>query len=149
MHIAANWLNSYLEPGNLTPAEIEHALIDSGFEIESREELPGGDTRFDVAITSNRGDALSLVGLAREAAAKTGRILKSPGTGGKEKPEPAPANDDVASAIKLENRVPQACPMFTLRVIRGVKVGPSPAWLVKALESVGQRSINNLSLIHI
>lgn len=143
MHIAANWLNSYLEPGNLTPPEIEHALIDAGFEIESREDL-GGDTRFDVAITSNRGDALSLIGLAREAAAKTGRKFKSPGTGGKDKPEPAPANDDVASAIKLENRVPQACPMFTLRVIRGVKVGPSPAWLVKALESVGQRSINNV-----
>ncbi|MBX3390942.1 MAG: phenylalanine--tRNA ligase subunit beta [Phycisphaeraceae bacterium] len=143
MHIAANWLNSYLEPGNLTPGEIEHALIDAGFEIESREDL-GGDTRFDVAITSNRGDALSLVGLAREAAAKTGRKFKSPGTGGKEKPEPAPANEDVASAVKLENRAPQACPMFTLCVIRGVRVGPSPAWLVKALESVGQRSINNV-----
>lgn len=144
MNIAANWLNSYLEPGNLTPAEIEAALIDAGFEIESQEKLPDGDTRFDVAITSNRGDALCLVGLAREAAAKTGRNLKSPGTGGKEKPEPAPASEDVSSAIKLENRVPQACPMFTVRVIKGVKVGPSPAWLVRALESVGQRSINNV-----
>lgn len=144
MHIAANWLNSYLEPGNLTPVEIEHALIDAGFEIESQEKLPDGDTKFDVAITSNRGDALSLVGLAREAAAKTGRKLKSPGTGGKDKPEPAPASEEVSSAIKLENRVPQACPLFTLRVIKGVKVGPSPAWLVRALESVGQRSINNV-----
>lgn len=144
MHITADWLNSYLEPGNLSPAEIEAALIDAGFEIESQEKLPDGDTRFDVAITSNRGDALCLVGLAREAAAKTGRKLKSPGTGGKEKPEPAPASEGVSSAIKLENRVPQACPMFTVRVIKGVKVGPSPAWLVRALESVGQRSINNV-----
>jgi len=144
MHIAANWLNSYLEPGNLSPAEIEAALIDAGFEIESQEKLPDGDTKFDVAITSNRGDALSLVGLAREAAAKTGRKLKAPGTGGKETPEPAPASEDVSSAIKLENRVPQACPLFTVRVIRGVKVGPSPAWLIRALESVGQRSINNV-----
>jgi phenylalanyl-tRNA synthetase beta chain len=144
MHIAANWLNSYLEPGTLTPAEIEAALIDAGFEIESQEKLPDGDTRFDVAITSNRGDALCLVGLAREAAAKTGRQLKAPGPGGKEKPEPAPASEDVSAAIKLENRVPQACPLFTVRVIRGVKVGPSPAWLVRELESVGQRSINNV-----
>ena len=144
MHIAANWLNSYLEPGDLTPAQIEAALIDAGFEIESQEKLPDGDTRFDVAITSNRGDALSIVGLAREAAAKTGRKLKAPGTGGKEKPEPAPVAEDVSAAIKLENRVPQSCPLFTVRVIRGVKVGPSPAWLVRALESVGQRSINNV-----
>jgi len=144
MHIAANWLNSYLEPGNLTAAQIEAALIDAGFEIESQEKLADGDTRFDVAITSNRGDALSIVGLAREAAAKTGRKLKAPGTGGKEKSEPSPASEDVSSAITLENRVPQACPLFTLRVIRGVKIGPSPAWLVRALESVGQRSINNV-----
>lgn len=143
MHIAAKWLNSYLQPGDLAPAQIEHALIDAGFEIESSEALPGGDTRFDVAITSNRGDALSVVGLAREAAAKTGRAFKFPTTGGMTKPEPA-ASGDVASAITLENRVPAACPLFTLRVIKGVKVGPSPKWLVEALESVGQRSINNV-----
>ncbi|MBX3378580.1 MAG: phenylalanine--tRNA ligase subunit beta [Phycisphaeraceae bacterium] len=144
MQIAANWLNSYLEPGDLTAAQIEAALIDAGFEIESQEKLADGDTRFDVAITSNRGDALCLVGLAREAAAKTNRKLKAPGPGGKEQPEPTPAPEDVSAAIRLENRVPQACPLFTLRVIRGVKVGPSPAWLVRALESVGQRSINNV-----
>lgn len=143
MHIAAKWLNSYLQPGDLAPAQIEHALIDAGFEIESSEALPGGDTRFDVAITSNRGDALSVVGLAREAAAKTGRAFKFPTTGGMTKPEPA-ASGDIASAITLENRVPAACPLFTLRVIKGVKVGPSPKWLVEALESVGQRSINNV-----
>lgn len=143
MHIAAKWLNSYLEPGNLAPAQIEHALIDAGFEIESSEALPGGDTRFDVAITSNRGDALSVVGLAREAAAKTGRGFKFPTTGGMTKPEPS-ASGDVASAITLANRVHAACPLFTLRVIKGVKVGPSPKWLVDALESVGQRSINNV-----
>ncbi|MFO0859983.1 MAG: phenylalanine--tRNA ligase subunit beta [Phycisphaerales bacterium] len=143
MHIAAKWLNSYLEPGDLTPAQIEHALIDAGFEIESSEQLPGGDTRFDVAITSNRGDAISITGLAREAAAKIGRAFKFPTTGGMTKPEPA-ATGDVASAISLENRVPDACPLFTLRVIKGVKVGPSPKWLVEALESVGQRSINNV-----
>jgi phenylalanyl-tRNA synthetase beta chain len=143
MHIAARWLNSYLQPGDLAPAQIEHALIDAGFEIESSEALPSGDTRFDVAITSNRGDALSVVGLAREAAAKTGCGFKFPTTGGMTKPEPS-ASGDVASAIALENRVHAACPLFTLRVIKGVKVGPSPKWLVDAIESVGQRSINNV-----
>lgn len=144
MHIAAKWLNSYLEPGDLTAAEIEAALIDAGFEIESQEKLANGDTKFDVAITSNRGDALSVVGLAREAAAKTGRKFQFPSAGGMTKPEPVAGGGDVSSAIKLENRVPKACPLFTVRVIKGVKVGPSPAWLVEALESVGQRSINNV-----
>ncbi|MBY0111584.1 MAG: phenylalanine--tRNA ligase subunit beta [Phycisphaerales bacterium] len=143
MHIAAKWLNSYLQPGDLTPAQIEHALIDAGFEIESSEALATGDTRLDVAITSNRGDALSVVGLAREAAAKTGRGFRFPTTGGMAAPEPS-TSGEVASAITLENRVPGACPLFTLRVIKGVKVGPSPKWLVEALESVGQRSINNV-----
>lgn len=145
MHIAAKWLNSYLEPGDLTASQIEAALIDAGFEIESQEKLANGDTKFDVAITSNRGDALSVVGLAREAAAKTGRKFKFPSAGGMTNPEPVVGGGgDVSSAIKLENRVPKACPMFTVRVIKGVKVGPSPAWLAEALESVGQRSINNV-----
>ncbi len=144
MHIAAKWLNSYLEPGDLTPAQIEAALIDAGFEIESHEALPDGDTRFDVAITSNRGDALCVTGLAREAAAKTGRKFRFPGPGGVTKPEAAPGGTEVSSVIRLENRVPPACPMFTLQVIKGVKIGPSPKWLAGALESVGQRSISNV-----
>ncbi|MFN7021560.1 MAG: phenylalanine--tRNA ligase subunit beta, partial [Phycisphaerales bacterium] len=62
-------------------------------------------------------------------------------------PNPAPGptvTGDVHALVALDNRVPLACPLFTARIIKGVKVGPSPAWLVQALAAVGQRSINNV-----
>lgn len=139
MNAGLQWLNRYLEPAGIAADEVEASLIGAGFEIESRETLAGGDVRFDVAITSNRGDCLCHTGLAREIASKTGRRFVFPRW-----TDPAPAAGPVAAALSLENREPGDCPLFTARVIRGVKVGPSPAWLVQALESVGQRSINNV-----
>lgn len=139
MHVSVSWINQYLRPGDLSAAALERALMDAGFPIESHTDLPGGDVMLDVEITSNRGDCLSVFGLAREAAAKAGRELVPPSFA-----RPVETAGAVHDALRLENRVPDACPLFTARVIRGVKVGPSPEWLVKALESVGQRSINNV-----
>ncbi|MCC6428688.1 MAG: phenylalanine--tRNA ligase subunit beta [Phycisphaerales bacterium] len=143
MNISIAWINKYLSPANLTADEAEQALMHSGFPIESRETLPGGDIRMDVEITSNRGDCLSHLGLAREIAAKTGRTLIMPSV---ELPPTTPAatSGRAADAVTLENTRPDLCPLFTIRVIRGVKVGPSPAWLREALEAVGQRSISNI-----
>jgi len=140
MNISLHWLQSLLAPGPqaLTADEVEHALTHAGFPIESRTALPRGDVLFDVEITSNRGDCLSHVGLARELAAATGRELAMP-----EWRDP-PTAGAVDEHLELVNDVPELCPLFTARVIRGVKVGPSPAWLVERLESVGQRSINNV-----
>ncbi len=139
MEASVRWLNSLLEPANLSAAEVEAALTDAGFPIDGREESPGGDVRLEVEITSNRGDCLSHVGLAREIAAVTGRTLKSPAA-----PNPTGrAKGKVGEALTLENKVPEVCPRFTAHVIRGAKIGPSPAWLTERLESVGQRPINN------
>lgn len=136
MHVSVSLLNQLLAPPTLTADEAESLLTHSGFPIESRTALPSGDERLDVEVTSNRGDMLCASGCAREIAARSGRTLKMPDTAA-----PAAAGNTTPS---LENQVPQECPLFTLRIIRGVKVGPSPAWLVQALESVGQRSINNV-----
>ncbi|MEK6703499.1 MAG: phenylalanine--tRNA ligase subunit beta [Planctomycetota bacterium] len=143
MNASLRWLNQLLLPCDLTPEEATSVLVHLGFPIESREDFVDAagepDNRLDVEITSNRGDCLSHIGLAREIAAKTGRRLVLPpetkvtATGGA-----------VASALSLENRTPEACPLFTARVIRGVKVGPSPLWLRRQLESIGQRSISNV-----
>ena len=138
MLISINWLNRYLNPPQVSAAQAEEALMDAGFPIETREPLPGGDTRIDVEVTSNRGDCLSHVGVAREVAAKTGRALVMPTWA-----EPT-ARGAVGESLQLQNTQPAVCPLFTARVIRGVKVGPSQAWLREALESVGQRSINNV-----
>lgn len=138
MHTSVRWLNRLLSPATLTPEEAESVLMDVGFPIETKDALPDGDTHLDVEITSNRGDCLSHIGLAREVAARTGRALALPafslpaGTG------------SVNDHLKVDNRTPEVCPLFTARVVKGVKIGPSPAWLVSALEAVGQRSINNV-----
>ncbi|TVQ63377.1 MAG: phenylalanine--tRNA ligase subunit beta [Phycisphaerales bacterium] len=141
MNISLEWLNAHLAPGPdgaLSPDQAEEALTHAGFPIEERLALPGGDVRMDVEITSNRGDCLSHIGLAREAAAATGRRLVMPGWSD---PKAAGAIDD---HLELVNETPELCPLFTARVIRNVKVGPSPDWLVRRLEAVGQRSINNV-----
>lgn len=137
MLISLAWLNSMLEGAPLGADEVERLLTDVGFPIESREAV-GSDTRLDVEITSNRGDCLSHVGLAREIAAKTGRPLKL------SQSKPGPVAGPVGQALTLKSDAGPACPRFTARVIEGVKVGPSPAWLVARLEAVGQRSINNV-----
>jgi phenylalanyl-tRNA synthetase beta chain len=138
MKAGLKWLNDYLRPGDLSALEADRALTDAGLPIDSREDLPGGDVRLEVEVTSNRGDCLSHVGLAREIAAKTGRALALPALG------ECRRGGDVREAVGLENTALDACPRFTVHVIRDVKVGPSPAWLVERLESVGQRPINNI-----
>ncbi|MCH8270510.1 MAG: phenylalanine--tRNA ligase subunit beta, partial [Planctomycetes bacterium] len=97
-----------------------------------------GDVRLDVEVTSNRGDCLAHVGLAREIAACGGIGLK------RDTLDEPTRTGDAADSLTLHNQCPDACPLFTAQVIRGVSVGPSPEWLVTLLEAVGQRSINNV-----
>lgn len=141
MNTSLNWLNRYLS-APVTAQEAEDVLTHVGFPFESKQEqTPASgkpDWLMDVEITSNRGDCLSHIGLAREIAAKTGRTLVMPTA-------PAPKHAGrVQDFLKLTNTTPRECPRFTAQVIRGVRVGPSPAWIREALESVGQRSINNV-----
>jgi len=96
------------------------------------------DVLFDVKITPNRADCLSHLGLAREISALTGKSYEMP-----IKPF-VETRESSRAIVKLRVEDHERCPRFTGRVIRNVKVGPSPAWLKQALESVGQRSINNV-----
>lgn len=141
MKTSVRWLNEYLDPANVTAEGAEEVLTNAGFPIEEAVQLPTGDVMLDVEVTSNRGDCLSHIGLAREIAAGTGRRLRLPSV-----PEAAsaPSDANISQLVRLENRVPEVCRHFTLRVVRGVKVGPSPAWLADALIAVGQRPINNV-----
>ncbi len=96
--------------------------------------LGPGDTVFDIEVTPNRPDWLSVIGIAREVSALTGNPLKLP--------EFSVAGDASEAAVTVE--APDLCPRYTARLIRGVKIGPSPAWLSQTLEKVGLRSINNV-----
>ena len=99
------------------------------------EYLGPGDTVYDIEVTPNRPDWLSVIGLAREIAALTGNLLRVPEIALTETGTEPPA-------VRVD--APELCPRYTARLIRGVKVGPSPAWLKQILEKVGVRSINNV-----
>ena len=100
----------------------------------------GSDVVYDLEITPNRPDLNSVIGIAREISALTGNPLRLPAI-----PQPAAAASPSASdlvSVRLDD--PELCPRYTARVIRGVKVGPSPDWLRSTLEKVGIRSISNV-----
>ncbi len=137
MKISARWLNDYLDRPASADEQAE-LLTRAGFPIETRELLDGGDEMLDVEITSNRGDCLSHIGLARELAAVADRTLKLPAA-------TLPAGKTPASSVvNVTNREPDRCPLYTARVIRGVKVAPSPPWLADKLRAIGQIPRNNL-----
>ena len=96
------------------------------------------DTLFELEITPNRPDCLSLIGVAREIRAETGNPLRLPQV------EFSEDGTDVREVTSVTIEAPDLCPRYAARVIRGVKIGQSPAWLQQRLESVGIGVINNI-----
>ena len=96
--------------------------------------LPKGETVFDLEITWNRSDCLSVIGIAREFAALLGRPLRKPDVSFDE------TGPDVNTLAKVVVQTPD-CPRYTARVLTGVKDGPSPDWMAKRLEQCGVRSL--------
>jgi phenylalanyl-tRNA synthetase beta chain len=136
MKISLNWLNDYIDIGYDASA-IADILSDKGFPCEEIL-VHDQDTMIDVEVTSNRGDCLGHLGVARELAAATGKPLK--------KPEVTLEfnGQEVSSLVEVVVEATDACARYTARVIQGVTVGPSPDWLVKRLETIGLRSVNNV-----
>ncbi|HYE33084.1 MAG TPA: phenylalanine--tRNA ligase subunit beta [Methylomirabilota bacterium] len=98
-----------------------------------------GDVVYDLEITPNRPDLNSVIGLAREISALTGNPLRIPSPNFSES-----TTEKAASVVNVRIEDPTLCPRYVARVVRGVTVGPSPAWLRDTLEKVGIRSINNV-----
>jgi phenylalanyl-tRNA synthetase beta chain len=136
MKTSLNWLKEYVSITE-TPQELASLLSGIGFNIESVEIL-ADDAVIDVEVTSNRPDCLSHIGIAREIAAATGRELNLP------KVKFEPVKKDIASMVSIEIAEPKLCGRYTARIIEGVKIGASPSWMVKRLEAVGLRSVNNV-----
>ena len=93
------------------------------------------DVVFELDVTPNRPDAMSVAGVARDLAAKLGVPFSFPDVG------PVPAGDSQASVVVKSKDL---CPRFTAIVLEGVAVGPSPAWLARRLTLAGMRAINNV-----
>ncbi|HEV7301672.1 MAG TPA: phenylalanine--tRNA ligase subunit beta [Tepidisphaeraceae bacterium] len=141
MKISLQWLADYL-PGPLAATEAADALTFGGLPVEVIETVrsPQGedDTVIDVEVTSNRGDCLSHVGVARELGALLSRETQAPA------PKLKEATEKTADAIGVTIEATNLCPHYVARVIRGVKIGPSPAWMQRRLLAVGLRPINNV-----
>jgi phenylalanyl-tRNA synthetase beta chain len=97
-----------------------------------------GDVLFDLEVTPNRPDLNSVIGIAREISALTGNPLRLPAI---DLPVASGKAADLV-AVRLDDAA--NCPRYTARVIKGVKVGPSPDWLKGLLEKIGIRSISNI-----
>jgi phenylalanyl-tRNA synthetase beta chain len=95
------------------------------------------DAILEVEITPNRPDCLSVVGVAREVAALTGAPLRIP------EPCVPEEGDPVGPQTSVEIRDPDLCPRYAARIVRGIRLGPSPLWMQRRLESAGVRAINN------
>jgi phenylalanyl-tRNA synthetase beta chain len=136
MKLTYNWLRDYC-PCEILPEELARRLSMSGTLVEEVHNL-GDDALLVAEITSNRPDLLGILGIAREVSALTGAPLRIP------EADFACGEEKVSSASSVQVLDPALCPRYTARLVRGVKIGPSPDWLRLRLEAIGLRCINNV-----
>lgn len=135
MKISYKWLQDLIDI-DLSPKDLAEKLTLVGLELDGMDEFED-DSILDIETTSNRGDCLSHLGVAREVSAFSDRNLKE-----KETSLSKPTGEKT-NLVTIEDS--DLCRRFTARIIRDVKIGDSPEWLVKRLESIGERSINNVA----
>src|SRR5271168_2663792 len=136
MKVAYNWLKEYVDVA-ATPQELASRLALSGTNIGGIENGTHGPV-IDAEVTSNRPDCLALLGIAREV----GAIYKLPLK--QIVPKLSESTAKTSEAIRVEIQSPELCGRYTARVIRGLKIQPSPQWLKDRLEACGVASINNV-----
>ena len=141
MIVSKNWLAEYVPLPN-SVEELTHRLTMSGLNLEEFHDVATGlskpDVAIDVEVTSNRPDCLGHIGVAREVSVLFGKPLTVP---------PATVTESgpaAASAASISIECADLCPEYRSRVIRGVKIGPSPVWLKDRLAAVGINSVNNV-----
>lgn len=133
MKVSFQWLKEFVDVA-ASPQEVAHRLTMAGLEIEGMETV-GEDIVFEVNVTPNRPDCLSILGMAREVAAVFGLPLKIPDTEVAGAPAP--------SGVSVEILDSDLCNRYSGRSISGVTVCDSPQWLKDRLEKCGIRSLNN------
>lgn len=137
MFLSYQWLHE-LTGTKLKPEEIRERLTNVGLAVDAVEQR-GEDFVLDVEVPSNRGDCLSHVGIARELAVSEKSKVQSP----KSEVQNATGSTSDFTSVTIDD--PDLCPRYAARIVRGAKIGPSPAWLIKTLETIGQRPINNVA----
>ena len=136
MILSRTWLADYVHLDAPTDEIVERLLM-AGLNHEST--VPHGDDEaIEIEVTSNRPDWLGHIGVARELAVLFRRPLHVPD------PRPEENGPAAAASVAIEIGSPEICPFYCGRVIRGVRIGPSPQWLVDRLATVGVASVNNV-----
>ena len=136
MKLLYNWLKEFVDVTD-TPAGVRSRLSLSGLSVDSIEETAGGPL-LDAEVTINRPDCMGHYGVAREIATAYRLPLKTV------EPKLKEAADAAVNVARVTISAPELCGRYTARVMRGVKVQPSPAWLRERLAAMGQASINNV-----
>jgi phenylalanyl-tRNA synthetase beta chain len=128
MIVSRNWLRDYI-PFEQPTAEVGERLTLAGLYFEFQEEV-GDDVALDLEVTSNRADWLGHLGIAREISVLYGSELSMPSA------DVAELSEQTESVTSVEIECEDLCPQYVARVIRNVKVGPSPQWLIDRLQTV-------------
>src|SRR5256885_9824479 len=136
MKVVYNWLKDFVDV-TAAPQELASRLALSGTNIGGVENGAHGAV-IEAEVSSNRPDCLGHLGIAREVAAIYRLSLKHVA------PKPAEGAAKASDAIRVEIQSPELCGRFTARVIRNVKIQPSPKWLRDRLEASGVASISNV-----
>jgi len=136
MRIPVDWLNEYV-PNELSMGDLAFILTNVGLEVEAIESS-GGATIFDIKVTPNRGDCLSVMGVARELGMTLRCAVKD------RLPHVDESGPSTESLVKITLDDPRLCPRYSARILQAVKIGPSPEWARKRLELCGLRPINNV-----
>jgi phenylalanyl-tRNA synthetase beta chain len=136
MKLSREWLSDYIDLRDMSDDQLAQRFTDIGHAVESLE-----NGVYDLEITTNRVDAMSHFGMARELAA----LLEKP-LSGRQTSSPARTGETSAPGSKVRIRIdaPEMCARYTGVVIRGVRVKPSPEKIQRRLEAVGLRPINNV-----
>jgi len=139
MLFSYNWLQSFFEKKLPQSDILANLIMRRCFEVEKMEKK-GDETIFDIAVSSNRPDCLSHIGLAREIAA----ILEYKPVFPKMKKDAAKKAIPTRSRVAVEIKDSILCPRYCAKMVEGVKVGPSPKWMQTKLIACGLRPINNV-----
>ncbi|MDO9464937.1 MAG: phenylalanine--tRNA ligase subunit beta [bacterium] len=139
MKVPYNWLKEYIDI-KLSLEEIAEKLTMSGLEVADIQRLSNLDEPvLDIEVTANRGDCLSIIGIAREIETLTNKHVKYP-----QALKKCSANKEIEKLIDISIKDTSLCSRYAGRIIRNVKIEPSPSWLANRLKAVNIRPINNI-----
>ncbi len=136
MKIPVEWIREYITLDQ-SDEELAALLTSIGFAVDAIEEIMGENV-FEIDVTTNRPDCMNVLGIVRELSAATGASVSPPKL---TYDEGNSASEDLCRVL-IENTT--HCPRYSGKIIRGVKVSPSPPWLEKRIRQIGLRPVNNI-----